>query len=212
MWVNFWALCFVPLIHVFVSVLILLNSFNTNEAEVDVFLEFPYFLHDPTNVGNFLSGSSASLKPSLYIWKFSVQVLLKPSLKDLEHYLASMWNEHIIWYFKHSLALPFFGIGMKTDLFQSRGHCWVFQICWHNERSTFTASSFRILNSSGGILSPPLALAIVMPPKAHLTSDSKMSGTRWVTIPSWLSGSLRAFFVQFLCIFLPPLLNLFCPC
>ena len=34
-------------------------------------------------------------------------------------------------YFEHSLALPFFGIGMKTDLFQSCGHCWVFQICWH---------------------------------------------------------------------------------
>ena len=155
-----------------------LNSFNTNKAEVDVFLEFLYFLHDPTNVGNFLSGSSASLKPSLYIWKFSVQVLLKPSLKDLEHYLASMRNECIIWYFEHSLALPFFGIRMKTDIFQSRGHCRVFQVCWHNERSTFTTPSLRILNSSGGILSPPPALLVVMPPKAHLTSDSKMSGSR----------------------------------
>ena len=45
---------------------------------------------------------------------------------------------------EHSLALPFFGIGMKTDLFQSCGHCRVFQICWHIECSTFTASSFRI--------------------------------------------------------------------
>jgi len=44
--------------------------------------------------------------------------------------------------------LPFFGIGMKTDLFQSCGHCWVFQICWYIECSTFTASSFRIWNSS----------------------------------------------------------------
>ena len=59
--------------------------------------------------------------------------------------------------FEHSLALPFFGIGMKTDLFQSCGHCWVFQICWHIECSTFTASSFRIWNSSTGIPSPPLA-------------------------------------------------------
>ena len=46
------------------------------------------------------------------------------------------------------MALPFFGIGMKTDLFQSCGHCWVFQICWHMECSTFTASSFRIWNGS----------------------------------------------------------------
>ena len=50
----------------------------------------------------------------------------------------------IVWYCEHSLALPFFGIGMKTDLFQSCGHCWVFHICWHIECSTFTASSFRI--------------------------------------------------------------------
>ena len=51
---------------------------------------------------------------------------------------------------------------MKTDLFQSCGHCWVFQICWHIECSTFTASSFKIWNSSTGIPSPPLALFIVM--------------------------------------------------
>ena len=49
---------------------------------------------------------------------------------------------------------------MKTDLFPSCGHCWVFQICWHIECSTFTASSFRIWNSSTGIPSPPLALFI----------------------------------------------------
>ena len=60
-----------------------------------------------------------------------------------------------VWWFEHSLALPFFGIGMKTDLFQSCGHCWVFQICWHIESSIFTASSFRIWNSSTGIPSPP---------------------------------------------------------
>ena len=51
---------------------------------------------------------------------------------------------------------------MKTDLFQSCCHCWVFQICWHIECSTFTASSFRIWNSSTGMPSPPLALFIVM--------------------------------------------------
>ena len=59
-----------------------------NEAEVDVFLEFPCFLYDPGNVGNFISGSSALSKHSLHIWKFSVHKLLKPSLKDLEHNFA----------------------------------------------------------------------------------------------------------------------------
>ena len=82
---------------------------------------------------------------------------------------------------------------MKTDLFQSCGHCWGFQICWHIECSTFTASSFRIWKSSTGIPSPPLALFVVMLPKAHLTSHSRMSGSRWVITPSWLSGSWRSF-------------------
>ena len=58
--------------------------------------------------------------------------------------------------FEHSLALPFFGIEMKTDLFQSCDHRWVFQICWHIECNTFTASSFRIWNSSTGIPSRSL--------------------------------------------------------
>ena len=51
---------------------------------------------------------------------------------------------------------------MKTDIFQSCGHCWVFQICWHIECSIFTASSFRIWNNSTGIPSPPVALIVVM--------------------------------------------------
>ena len=82
---------------------------------------------------------------------------------------------------------------MKTDLFQSCGHSWVFHICWHIECSTFTASSFRIWNSSTGIPSPPLALFVVMLSKAHLTSHSRMSGSRSVITPLWLSGSWRSF-------------------
>ena len=84
---------------------------------------------------------------------------------------------------------------MKTDLFRSCGHCWVHQTCWHMECSTFTASSFRIWNNSTGIPSPPLALFVVMLPKAHLTSPSRMSGCRWMITPSWLSGS----WISFLC-------------
>ena len=82
---------------------------------------------------------------------------------------------------------------MKTDLFQSCGHCWVFQMCWHIEWSTFTASSFRIWNSSTGIPSPPLALFVVMLSKARLTSHSRVSGSRWVITPLWLSWSWRSF-------------------
>ena len=54
------------------------------EADVDVFLEFSCFFCDPTNVGNFISGSSAFSKSSLNAWKFSVHVLLKPSLENFE--------------------------------------------------------------------------------------------------------------------------------
>ena len=93
----------------------------------------------------------------------------------------------VVQWCKHSLASPFFGIGMEIDLFQYCGHCWVFQICWHIECSTFIASTFRIWNSSTGISSPLLALFIVMFPKALLTSLSRMSGSRWVITPSLLS-------------------------
>ena len=92
----------------------------------------------------------------------------------------------ILW---HCLCL---GLEWKY-LFQSCGLCWVFQICWHIECSAFTASSFRIWNSSTGIPSPPLALFVVMLSKAHLTSRSSMSGSRWVITPSWLSWSWRSF-------------------
>jgi len=61
-----------------------------NEAEVDVFQEFLLFLHDSVNVGNLISGSSAFSKSNLCIWKFLVHGLLKPSLKDFDHDLASM--------------------------------------------------------------------------------------------------------------------------
>ena len=84
-----------------------------NEAEVDVFLEFPYFFYDPTDVGNLISGSSAFSKSSLYIWKFLVHILLKPSLKYFEYYLASMWNDSncmVIWTLfgiAHPIECPF---------------------------------------------------------------------------------------------------------
>ena len=86
-----------------------------NEAEVDVLLEFSCFFYDPTDVGNLISGSAFS-KSSLNIWKFRVNVQLKPGMENFEHYLGSMWdgcNCAIVWAF-FGIA---FGIGMKTDLF-----------------------------------------------------------------------------------------------
>ena len=66
------------------------NSMDLTEAEADVFMEFSCFFNDLTDVGNLISGSSAFPKSSLYILKFSVHSLMKPSLKDFEHYFASM--------------------------------------------------------------------------------------------------------------------------
>ena len=83
-----------------------------------VFLELPCFLHDPMNVGNVVSGSAASLKPNLYIWKFLVHILLKPSLKDFGIALLESKTSAVVWWFEHhSLALPLFGIRMKTNIF-----------------------------------------------------------------------------------------------
>ena len=61
-----------------------------SEAEVDVFLELCCFFCDPTDAGNWISGSSAVSKTSLNIWKLSVHVLLKPGLENFEHYFANM--------------------------------------------------------------------------------------------------------------------------
>ena len=86
-----------------------------NKAEIAVFLELSCFFDDPADVGNLISGSSAFSKTILNIWKFTVHILLKPGLENFEHYFTSM--SAIVQEFEHSLALPFFGIGMKTDLF-----------------------------------------------------------------------------------------------
>ena len=114
------------------------------------------------------SGSSGFM----YCWSLSWRILSIALL-------ACEMNA-IVWLVEHSSALAFFEMGRKSDLFQSCGHCWVFQICRHIECSTFTASSFRIWNSSTGIPSLPLALFVAVLPKAHLTLHSRLSCYRWV--------------------------------
>ena len=184
-----------------------------------------HFFNDPADVGNLISGSSAFSKTNLNIWKLTVHILLKPGLENFEHYFTSLWNECncvVVWEFfgiaflwdwneisfhGNFNSLEFnsnFQIEFQNSIhwkwnFQSCGHCWVFQISWHIECSTVTASSFRIWNSSTGNPSPPLAFFILMLPKAHLTSHSRMSGSRWVITPLWLSGSWDLFCIL-LCI------------
>ena len=78
--------------------------------EEDVFLEFPCFLYDPVNIGNWISGSSAFCKPNLNSWKFLVHVLLKSCLKGFEYKLTSMQNEC-----KCMIVGTFFGIAFLWD-------------------------------------------------------------------------------------------------
>ena len=61
-----------------------------NKTEIDVFLELSCFFHDPADVGNLISGSSALSKTSLNIWKFTIHILLKPGLENFEHYFTSV--------------------------------------------------------------------------------------------------------------------------
>ena len=100
-----------------------------NKEEVYVFLEFSCFFDDPTNVGNLISGSSAFSKSSLNIWSSRFMYCWSLAWRIVSITLLACEMSAIVWYFEHSLALPFFGIGVKTDLFQSYRHCWVFQIC-----------------------------------------------------------------------------------
>ena len=92
-----------------------------NKAEVDVFLELSCFFDDPTDIGNLISGSSAFSKSSLNIWKFTVEVLLKPGLANSEHYYTNVWDEcncMVVW--------AFFGIAFLWDWNEN----WSFPVLW----------------------------------------------------------------------------------
>ena len=92
-----------------------------NKAEVDVLLELSCFFNDSTDVGNLIFGSSAFSKFSLNIWKFTVHILLKPSLENLERYFANVWdvcNCTVVW--------TFFGIAFLWDWSEN----WPFPVLW----------------------------------------------------------------------------------
>ena len=92
-----------------------------NKAEVDILLEFCCFFYDPTDSGNLISGSSAFSKSSLNIWKLSVNVLLKPHLKNFEHCFASLWDKC-----KYAVVWIFFGIANLWDWNEN----WSFPVLW----------------------------------------------------------------------------------
>ena len=143
------------------------------------------------------SGSSGSVKPSMYIWKFLVHILLKFSLKDVELNLANMWNEcncMVVW--------TSFGIALLWGWNEN----WPSLVLWPLLSFSnllaywvqhFNSIIFRILSSSARILSPSLPLLMLMLPMIRLTSPSRMSSSRWVTTPLWLSWLLRSLLYSF---------------
>ena len=95
-----------------------------NKAEIDVLLELSCFFDDPADVGNVISGSSAFSKTSLRTSVSSHFTYCRSlAWRILSITLLACEMSATVQQFEHSLALPFFGIGMKIDLFQSRGHC-----------------------------------------------------------------------------------------
>ena len=133
-----------------------------NEAEVDVSLEFPCFLHDPMNVGNFISDSSAFSKHSLCIWNFLVYIMPKLSLKDFVHSFASMWND---------CNCPAILTLSVITLLWDWNENWPSPVLWplmsFPNLLTFLVQHFNSLISAAlnrRTMSPPLALFIVMLP------------------------------------------------
>ena len=111
------------------------------------------FFHDPADVGNLFSGSSAFSKTSLNIWKFMIHTLLKPGLENFEHYFTSMWggcNCAVVW--------AFFGIGMKLTFSSPVAMAELSKFADILNAALLQPHSLGILNSSAGISSPPLAL------------------------------------------------------
>ena len=89
--------------------------------KADVFLEFPCFFYDPMDVANLITDFSGFSKSSLYIWKFTVHILLKPALKNFEHYFTSVWDECnwvVVW--------AFYGIAFLWDWNEN----WHFSVLW----------------------------------------------------------------------------------
>ena len=120
-----------------------------------------------------------------YCWSLACRILSIILLKWDECNCAVVW--------------AIFGIAFLWDWNEN----WTFPVLWPLLSfpnllaywvQHFHSIIFRIWDSSTGIPSPTLALFVVMLSKAHLTSHSRVSGSRWVITPLWLSGSWWSFF------------------
>ena len=141
------------------------------------------FFNDSADVGNLIFGSSAFSKFSLNIWKYSVHVLLKPHLENFEHYFASMWDEC-----NHAVIWTFFNIAFLWDWNEN----WPFPVLcpllsfpnllvyWVQHFHSIILQDLKKISWNSIICT-------------NFTSHSKMSASRWMITPVWLSGSWRSF-------------------
>ena len=186
-------------------------STKSNEAKIGVFFWKTLLLSPWSNKCHNLISSSAFPKPSLYIWKFSVHILQTPYLKDFEHNLSSMWNKH-----NCTIVRTFFGIAL---LWNCNENC-SFPVLWPFPSfpnlltywvQHFNSVIFRIfkLLSWNFVISTSFVRRNAS--KAHLTSHSRMSSSRWATAPLWFLESLRPFlyYPSVFCVFLPIALLIF---
>ena len=164
----------------------------------------------PMDVGKLISGSSAFSKSSLYTWKFSVHILLKASLKNFEHYFASMWNEY-----NRAVVWTFFGIGL-WDWNEN----WSFPVLWPL-LSFPNLLAYRVQHFNSIIFG--FKIAQLESRHFHqLCSQWCFIRPTWLCTPGCLALgewshhhgylAIKIFFVQFFCVFLPPLLKIFCFC
>ena len=141
-----------------------------------------YFFKEPVDVSNLISGSSAFSKFRLTIWKFIVHILLKPGLVNFEHFFTTLWDEC-----NCVVVWVFFGIAFL----------WHWNENWHFAVLSVATAEF---SKFAGILSITL-------PQHHLLGFERAQLEF-----RHLHLVVKIFFVQFFCVFLPPLLNIFCFC
>ena len=174
-----------------------------------LFKNFPQFVVIHI-VKGFSIVNEADIDVFFWSWKFLVHVLLKPGLENFEHYFASMWDEcncGVLWTFFDIAFLLGWGKKLTFSSPVAPAQFSKFASILSAALSQHHLLGFEI-NKSAGSPSPLLAFSIVMLPKAHLTSHSRMSGSRWVITPSLLSGSWRSF-LHSSSVFSPSLHNIF---
>ena len=156
-----------------------------NTAEVDVFLELACLFHDPTDVGNLIYGSSAFSKSSLDIWKFTVNILLKPILESFEHYFASVWDEC-----NCVVVLTIFGIAFLLDCNENCCNFWIAMRTCSSPVAIAESSKFAGILSAVLSQQHLLGFEIVQLEFHHLPQlSSQWSFVRptWVHIPECLA-------------------------